>query len=206
MQDIEFTIERGKLWMLQTRTGKRTGAAAVKVACDMVKEKLITEEQALLRIPAGDLTQLLLPFDSTPRRRASPKCSRGLPASPGGGGGSPGVHRRRSGRADARGREGDPGPSRDEPRGRRGHALGGGHPHEHGRDDEPRGGRGPRVGQVLRRGRGRRRDRPGEGRVRGRRARRSGATTLISIDGSTGEVMRARSRRPSRRSRAISPR
>ena len=44
MQDIEFTIERGKLYMLQTRTGKRTGAAAVKIACDMVKEKLITEE------------------------------------------------------------------------------------------------------------------------------------------------------------------
>jgi pyruvate,orthophosphate dikinase len=61
MQDIEFTIERGKLWMLQTRTGKRTGAAAVKIACDMVKEKLITEKEALLRIPAGDLTQLLLP-------------------------------------------------------------------------------------------------------------------------------------------------
>jgi pyruvate,orthophosphate dikinase len=45
MQDIEFTIERGKLYMLQTRTGKRTGAAAVKIACDMVKEKLITERR-----------------------------------------------------------------------------------------------------------------------------------------------------------------
>jgi pyruvate,orthophosphate dikinase len=50
MQDIEFTIERGKLFMLQTRTGKRTGAAAVKIACDMVKEADHREE-ALLRIP-----------------------------------------------------------------------------------------------------------------------------------------------------------
>src|SRR5206468_7741694 len=61
MQDIEFTIERGKLYMLQTRTGKRTGFAAVKIACDMVREKLIDEKTAVLRIPAGDLTQLLLP-------------------------------------------------------------------------------------------------------------------------------------------------
>ena len=61
VQDIEFTIERGKLFMLQTRTGKRTGMAAVKIACDMVKEKLINEKTALARIPANDLTQLLLP-------------------------------------------------------------------------------------------------------------------------------------------------
>ncbi len=61
VQDIEFTIEKGTLFMLQTRNGKRTGAAAVKIACDMVKEKLIDEKTAVLRIPAGDLTQLLLP-------------------------------------------------------------------------------------------------------------------------------------------------
>jgi pyruvate,orthophosphate dikinase len=61
MQDIEFTIQRGELFMLQTRNGKRTGAAAVKVACDMVREKLIDEKEAVLRIPANDLTQLLLP-------------------------------------------------------------------------------------------------------------------------------------------------
>jgi pyruvate,orthophosphate dikinase len=51
MQDIEFTIERGKLYMLQTRTGKRTGAAAVKIACDMVKEKLITERRRCCASP-----------------------------------------------------------------------------------------------------------------------------------------------------------
>ncbi|MCI0490520.1 MAG: pyruvate, phosphate dikinase [Blastocatellia bacterium] len=59
MQDLEFTIERGKLWMLQTRNGKRTGSAAVKIAIDMVREGLIDERTALLRVPAGDLDQLL---------------------------------------------------------------------------------------------------------------------------------------------------
>lgn len=83
MQDIEFTIEQGELFMLQTRTGKRTGAAAVKIACDMVKEKRIDEKTALLRIPAGDLTQLLLPsFD--PKQKSEDKLlTKGLPASPG---------------------------------------------------------------------------------------------------------------------------
>ena len=83
MQDIEFTIERGTLFMLQTRNGKRTGAAAVKIACDMVKEKLIDESTALLRIPANDLTQLLLPsFDPAAKKSASVLAT-GLPASPG---------------------------------------------------------------------------------------------------------------------------
>ncbi|TWT79924.1 Pyruvate, phosphate dikinase [Planctomycetes bacterium CA13] len=83
MQDIEFTIERGTLYMLQTRTGKRTGLAAVKIACDMVKEKLIDQKTAVLRVPANDLTQLLLPsFKPTARNAADVLC-RGLPASPG---------------------------------------------------------------------------------------------------------------------------
>ncbi|MGH9765606.1 MAG: pyruvate, phosphate dikinase, partial [Blastocatellia bacterium] len=59
MQDLEFTVERGKLWMLQTRNGKRTGSAAVKIAVDMVREGLIDERNAVLRVPAGDLDQLL---------------------------------------------------------------------------------------------------------------------------------------------------
>jgi pyruvate,orthophosphate dikinase len=87
VQDIEFTIERGTLFMLQTRNGKRTGAAAVKIACDMVKEKLIDEKTAVVRIPAGDLTQLLLP-SFTPAAKAEAKkggrlLTVGLPASPG---------------------------------------------------------------------------------------------------------------------------
>lgn len=83
MQDIEFTIERGTLFMLQTRTGKRTGAAAVKIACDMVKEKLITEKEAVMRIPAGDLTQLLLPGFDPAARKSATVLTKGLPASPG---------------------------------------------------------------------------------------------------------------------------
>ncbi len=83
MQDIEFTIERGKLYMLQTRTGKRTGVAAVRIACDMVKETLIDEKTAVLRVPANDLTQLLLPSFKPTARNAADVLARGLPASPG---------------------------------------------------------------------------------------------------------------------------
>jgi len=81
MEDLEFTIERGTLNILQTRTGKRTGLAAVKIAVDMVMETRITEKEALLRVPAGDLNQLLLPtFDPTATRDV---LTTGLPASPG---------------------------------------------------------------------------------------------------------------------------
>jgi pyruvate,orthophosphate dikinase len=83
MQDIEFTIERGTLFMLQTRTGKRTGVAAVKIACDMVKEKLISQKTAVMRVPANDLTQLLLPSFKPTARNAADVLTRGLPASPG---------------------------------------------------------------------------------------------------------------------------
>jgi len=83
MQDIEFTIERGHLYMLQTRNGKRSGFASVRIACDMVKEKLITEKQAVLRIPAGDLYQMLLPsFDQT-KKKSADVLTVGIPASPG---------------------------------------------------------------------------------------------------------------------------
>ncbi|GAX91505.1 pyruvate, phosphate dikinase [Effusibacillus lacus] len=81
MQDIEFTVERGKLYMLQTRNGKRTAQAAVKVAVDMVKEGLISKEEALLRVDPNILDQLLF-------RRIDPAAqlevvAKGLPASPG---------------------------------------------------------------------------------------------------------------------------
>ncbi|MCH2379515.1 MAG: pyruvate, phosphate dikinase, partial [Pedosphaera sp.] len=83
VQDIEFTIEEGTLWMLQTRNGKRTGFAAVNIALDMVKERLITKEEAILRIPAEDLSQLLAPiFDPAAERKAR-KMGSGLPAGPG---------------------------------------------------------------------------------------------------------------------------
>ena len=87
MQDIEFTIERGKLFILQTRNGKRTGTAAVKIAVDLVKEKSITQSTALLRVPANDLNQLLLPsFDPKAKRNV---LATGLPASPGAASGYP---------------------------------------------------------------------------------------------------------------------
>ncbi len=89
MQDIEFTIERGVLFMLQTRSGKRTGFAAVRIACDMVGERLIDEKTALLRIPAGDLTQLLLPSFDPSKKKGAPLLAKGLPASPGAATGKP---------------------------------------------------------------------------------------------------------------------
>ncbi|MCH8822662.1 MAG: pyruvate, phosphate dikinase [Planctomycetes bacterium] len=83
MQDIEFTIENSKLFMLQTRSGKRTGAAAVKIAVDLVNEQLITKQEALKRIPAEDLTQLLLPSFSDDAKKQAKTIATGLPASPG---------------------------------------------------------------------------------------------------------------------------
>lgn len=81
MQDVEFTVEQGKLWILQTRNGKRTAQAALKVAADMVDEGLIKKEEAILRIEPGQLDHLL-------HRRIDPDAklnvvARGLPASPG---------------------------------------------------------------------------------------------------------------------------
>jgi pyruvate,orthophosphate dikinase len=81
MQDLEFTVERGKLYLLQTRNGKRTAAAAVRIACDMVLEELIDKDEAVKRVPAGQLDQLLHPIID-PAVRAEPLCV-GLPASPG---------------------------------------------------------------------------------------------------------------------------
>ncbi len=82
MQDIEFTIERGTLWMLQTRNGKRTAQAGLRIACEMVDEKLISEEEALLRIDAKSLDQLLHP--TLDPKAPKTTLAKGLPASPGG--------------------------------------------------------------------------------------------------------------------------
>ncbi len=81
MQDFEFTIQESKLYMLQTRNGKRTGKAAVKLAADMVKEGLITSEEALMRVDPMQLDQLLHPI-LDPEANATP-LAHGLPASPG---------------------------------------------------------------------------------------------------------------------------
>ncbi|MBN1178126.1 MAG: pyruvate, phosphate dikinase [Anaerolineae bacterium] len=89
MQDMEFTVEKGNLWMLQTRNGKRTAAAAVKVAVDLVREGLITKEEAVMRVKPSEVDQLLHPFfDPTEKKRASDRgdlIAKGLNASPGAG-------------------------------------------------------------------------------------------------------------------------
>ena len=81
MQDVEFTVQKGKLWMLQTRNGKRTGAAAFQIAVDMVAEGLIARDEALRRVTPAQLDQLLHPTfaDTSPRD----VIAEGLPASPG---------------------------------------------------------------------------------------------------------------------------
>ena len=85
MQDIEFTIEKGKVWMLQTRSGKRTAKSAIKMAVDMVNEGLITKKDAILRVDASQLDQILHP---TLDPKAPKKIlGKGLPASPGAAGG-----------------------------------------------------------------------------------------------------------------------
>jgi pyruvate,orthophosphate dikinase len=81
VQDLEFTVERGKLWMLQTRSAKRTGEAAVKIAVDMVAERLITRKEAVSRVEPRQLEQLLFPRVD-PAGKAKP-LTRGVPASPG---------------------------------------------------------------------------------------------------------------------------
>jgi pyruvate,orthophosphate dikinase len=83
VQDIEFTIERGELFMLQTRRGERTGAAAVKIAVDLVGEGLIDQAEAVRRVPAEDLSQLLLPSFAPSDKKSAEVIATGLPASPG---------------------------------------------------------------------------------------------------------------------------
>ncbi|MBQ4595745.1 MAG: pyruvate, phosphate dikinase, partial [Firmicutes bacterium] len=83
MQDMEFTVEREKLYMLQTRNGKRTAAAAVKIAVDMEAEGLIDKETAVMRIEPAQIDQLLHPMFDAAELKAAEKLTKGLPASPG---------------------------------------------------------------------------------------------------------------------------
>jgi len=83
MQDFEFTIQEEKMFMLQTRNGKRTGVAAVRIACEMVKEKLIDWKTAVTRVPAEQLEQVLAPIFDSKAVKAAEKIASGLPAGPG---------------------------------------------------------------------------------------------------------------------------
>ena len=193
VQDIEFTIEHGTLFMLQTRNGKRTGAAAVKIACDMVKEKLIDEKTAVLRIPGrrphAAVAAQLQPAGQAAGEEGRPHADDRPARFARRGRRQAGVHRRRSGRPHARRREGAARPQGNEPRRHRRHALGRRHSHQHRRHDEPRGRGRPRLGPLLRRRRRRDHDRR-KGHARSKSAaRRSPHNDTLSIDGSTGEVM-----------------
>ena len=84
MQDIEFTIQKGHLWMLQTRAGKRNGAAAIKMAVDMVGESLINKQTALKRVKPEQLDELLHPMLDSESEKGATLIARGLPAGPGG--------------------------------------------------------------------------------------------------------------------------
>jgi len=84
MQDIEFTIEKGRLWMLQCRVGKRNGPAAVRMAVDMVKQRLITKEEAVMRVTPAQLDELLHPIIDPKAELAQKPLGKGLPAGPGG--------------------------------------------------------------------------------------------------------------------------
>ena len=83
MQDFEFTIEDGKLYMLQTRNGKRTGAAALRIAVEMVKEGLIDKREAVLRVAPPQLDQLLHPLFDAASLKTLTKIANGIDASPG---------------------------------------------------------------------------------------------------------------------------
>ncbi len=83
MQDMEFTIQQGKLFLLQTRMGKRTGLSSVKIAVDMLEEKLITKEEAVARVTPDQLDQLLHPMIDPKAKRSAKVLARGLNASPG---------------------------------------------------------------------------------------------------------------------------
>lgn len=84
MQDIEFTIEEGRLWMLQTRVGKRNGQAAIRMAVEMANEKLITKDVAVLRVKPEQLDELLHPSVAPVAEKKATELAKGLPAGPGG--------------------------------------------------------------------------------------------------------------------------
>ncbi len=157
MQDIEFTVERGSLWMLQTRTGKRTAKAALRIAVDMANEGLIGEEEAVLPGRSGAARPVAPPHARPqsaargdrqgPARLARRRLRQG------------GVRRRHRREMGGGRREGDPGPHRDLARGHSRHARGEGHPHRARRHDQPRRGGGARHGPPLRLRRRRDRDR-----------------------------------------------
>ena len=203
MQDIEFTIQQNKLYMLQTRNGKRTAAASLRIAVEMAHEGLIDQKEAVLRVNPAALDQLLHP--TLDPEGAAHAARQGPAGQPGRRQRRGGVHRRRGREPRRQGRGGDPGADRDQPRGHPRHARRARHPDHARRHDQPRRGGGARHGPALRRRRRRhrrwtttrRRCRPAARTVR--------AGETITLDGATGEVFVGHGRRwSSRRCPAIS--
>ena len=146
--DIEFTIERGKLWMLQTRVGKRTAGAAFRIATQLVDQGLIDMDEAVTRVTGDQLAQLMFPrFDLSQRAEADHQGRQRVPGRRGRQGGV----RLGQGRGAGRGRGGrHPGPARDQPGRPARHDRRQGHPDQPGRQDQPRRRGRPRHGQDLR--------------------------------------------------------
>ena len=187
--DIEFTVERGKLWMLQTRVGKRTAGAAFRIAAQLVDEQLITLDEALTRVTGEQLARLMFPqFDPAAEKKLLAK---GLGGIPGRGGRGGGVRLGRGRQAPRRGGVGRPGAPGDQPGRPRGHDRRDRRADQPRRQDQPRRRGRPRHGPHLRvRRRGDRRRRPHPHRA-GRTA--DGDVVInegdvIAIDGTTGEV------------------
>ena len=191
MQDIEFTIQDGKLWMLQTRSGKRTTEAALKIAVDLVAEGLITPEEAVLRIDAGSAR----PAPASDHRSRRPRrhvIATGLPASPGAASGEIVFDADEAEALKGHGPRGDPGAHRDEPGGHPRHARRRRHPHHARRHDQPRRGGRARHGAAVRVRRRRAAHRRQGRHHDGRPAQTFRKGDVITIDGATGEVLKGR--------------
>ena len=192
VQDFEFTIQDGKLFMLQTRNGKRTGLAAVRFAIDMEKEKLIDWKTAIRRVPADQLDQVLAP-DLRSQGRQSRQVHRHGPARRSRRGLRQDLFQRRSRRRGRRqGREGAARPQRNLAGRFARHDRRRRHPHRQGRRQFARGARRPPDGQGLRLRRQRAADRLRRQDHDRRRRRPSRKATFLSIDGTAGEVYAGR--------------
>ncbi len=149
MQDIEFTVQQGKLYMLQTRNGKRTAAASLRIAVEMAHEGLIDRKEAVQRVNPSSLDQLLHPtLDPKAPRTAARERPAGEPRR---GERRRRVQRRRGRKPGGEGRGGDPRAHRDQPRGHPRHARRPRHPDDARRHDPPRRGGGARHGPAVRR-------------------------------------------------------
>ncbi len=177
VQDFEFTIQDERLFMLQTRSGKRTGYAAVVIATDLVAEKLVTPKEAILLVDPEALNQLLAPGFDPDEWKKIPVATKGLPASPGAASGQVVFSADHAVEWAQPGQAGDSRPARDRARRHPRHVRRAGHPHRDRRHDLARRRRRPADGQAVDRRRRRARDRRGRASSSASAARRSRKAT-----------------------------